>query len=79
MVVWAIKRARNEKLSKVRELQELNCVGKVLTESAGLVLANFCNLFRNLTLSPNLRNDKDFARLADVLFLHGFLPFREAF
>ncbi len=37
------------------------------------------NLCRHLSLSSNLRNDNDFARLGDILFLHGFLPSRDAF
>lgn len=49
------------------------------TEREGFDLARFLNLCRNLSLSPNLKSDNDFARLADVLFLHGFLPSRDAF
>ncbi len=75
----AVEGSRIEKLLQVQEFQELvDCLEKE-SEREGLVLAHFCNLFRNLTLSPNLRCDKDFARLADVLFLHGFLPSQDAF
>lgn len=56
----------------------MNCL-ETITEREGFNLPRFTNLFRMLTLSPNLRNDNDFARLADVLFLHGFLPCRDAF
>ncbi|QDV90740.1 hypothetical protein RAS2_18230 [Phycisphaerae bacterium RAS2] len=49
------------------------------TEREGFVLPRFLKLFQTLTLSPNLRNDNDFARLADILFLHGFLLSRDAF
>jgi hypothetical protein len=51
---------------------------KPRSERAGFLLPRFVNLFRNLTLSPNLRCDKDFARLGDILFLHDFLPSRDA-
>ncbi|MCG8407965.1 MAG: hypothetical protein MI923_22430 [Phycisphaerales bacterium] len=47
-------------------------------KGGGFDLPRFLNLFRNLSLSPNLRIDNDFTRLADVLFLHGFLPSRDA-
>jgi hypothetical protein len=49
------------------------------TERGGFVLPRFLNLFRKLSLTPNLSRDNDFARLADLLFLHGFLPSRDAF
>ncbi|MBI5762490.1 MAG: PD-(D/E)XK nuclease family protein [Planctomycetes bacterium] len=45
----------------------------------GFYLTRFLKLCLNLGLSPNFRNDNDFARLTDVLFLHGFLPSRDAF
>ena len=41
--------------------------------------ARLLKAFRALILSPNTRSDNVFARLADVLFLHGFLPSRETF
>ena len=49
------------------------------TERGGFDLARFLNLCRCLSLSPNLRSDNDFARLADVLFLDGVLPSRDAY
>jgi hypothetical protein len=49
------------------------------TEREGFVLPRFLKLCQQLVLSSNLRNDNDFARLADILFLHGFLPSRDAF
>lgn len=49
------------------------------SEREGFDLPRFLNLCRNLSLSPNLRSDNDFARLGDILFLHGFLPSRDAF
>jgi hypothetical protein len=49
------------------------------SEREGFDLSRFLNLCRCLSLSPNLLTDNDFARLADVLFLHGFLPSRDAF
>lgn len=54
-------------------------IALIETERGGFDLARFLNLCRNLSLSPNLKSDNDFARLADVLFLHGFLPSRDAF
>jgi hypothetical protein len=54
-------------------------LAKAGTEREGFDLARFANLFRMLTLSSNLRSDNDFARLGDILFLHVFLPSRDAF
>lgn len=45
----------------------------------GFSLPRFLNLCRNLSLSPKLGTDNDFARLSAVLFLHGILRSREAF
>ena len=39
----------------------------------------FCKLCKHLCLRLKARERKDFDRLADVLFLHDFLPSRDAF
>ena len=49
------------------------------TERVGFNLALFCNLSKALYLRLKVNGDKDFQRLIDVLFLHGFLLFRDPF
>ncbi len=75
----ARRRSTIENPPQVREFFEfVNCLPDE-TEREGFVLPRFLKLCQSLTLSPNLRNDNDFARLADILFLHGFLLSRDAF
>ncbi len=75
----AVGQSTIKKLSQVREFQDfVNCLQDE-TEREGFNLPRFLKLCRALSLSPHLRSDNDFARLADVLFLHGFLPSRGAF
>jgi hypothetical protein len=50
-----------------------------MAERVGLNQAVFANLCRHLQLHLKSSNDKEFRRLVDVLFLHGFLPSRDAF
>ena len=50
-----------------------------MAERAGFDLPAFCNLCRALVLRLKLRDEKEFRRLVDVLFLHDFLPSRDAF
>jgi hypothetical protein len=75
----AVGGSRIEKHSQVKELQELLTCMSNQSEREGFNMPRFLNLCRALSLSPNLRSDNDFARLADVLFLHGFIPSRDAF
>ena len=49
------------------------------TERVRLDLARILNIRRNHRFSPNFKSGDDFARHADVLLLHGFLPSRGAF
>lgn len=49
------------------------------TERGGLDQALFCKLAKALCLRLKSGSAKDFARLIDVLFLHDFLPSRDAF
>jgi hypothetical protein len=50
-----------------------------MAERVGLNQAVLANLCRHLWLRVNSNNDKEFRRLVDVLFLHGFLLSRDAF
>jgi len=49
------------------------------TERAGDARGHFCKLAKHLYLRLISSEDKEFARLVDVLFLHGFLPSRTEF
>ena len=65
--------------AQVPELQQLvECVEQS-AERAGFDLPDFCNLCRHLCLRLNSKNDKEFERLVDVLYLHDFIPSRDAF
>jgi len=66
-------------LSHVREFQELAICLEKESEREGFPLDRFCKLFKTLVLRDNSSSDNELARLADVLFLHGFLPSRDAF
>lgn len=50
-----------------------------MAERQGLVQAVFAKRCRQLWLRVNSNDDKELHRLIDVLFLHGFLPSRNAF
>jgi hypothetical protein len=50
-----------------------------MAERVGLKRAVFANLCRHLQLHLKSGDDKEFRRLVDVLFLHGFLPSRDTF
>jgi len=45
----------------------------------GIDLARFCKLCKELGLRVKSTDGKEFSRLVDVLFLHGFLLSRDAF
>ncbi len=49
-----------------------------VAQRAGFDLASFCNLFRNLSLLVKARDEGEFRRLVDVLFLHRFFLSRTA-
>jgi len=49
-----------------------------MAESEGFDLPAFCKLLTALSLRLKSGNDKEFRRLVDVLFLHDFIPFRDA-
>ena len=51
----------------------------LLAERAGFYLPVFCNIIKQLWLQFKSCNDKDLKYLVDLLFLHGFLPFRDGF
>lgn len=69
--------SRIETLAETPEFQALAAALSDQTERGGFNLPRMCKLCRNLALSPNLRTDKDFDRLNDILFLHDFLLSRE--
>ena len=45
----------------------------------GLEPGRFCKLCKEVSLRVKSADDKEFSRLVDVLFLHGFLLSRDAF
>jgi len=63
-------------------LHDLVSVGSVFgsgTERGGFDQPRVAKLLKNLCLRLKSLEAKDFDRLVDVLFLHGFLPSRDAF
>jgi hypothetical protein len=59
--------------------QSLTIAEGMKNGEGGLDQALFCKLAKALYLRLNSGTSKDYARLIDVLFLHDFLPSRDAF
>lgn len=70
---------KNHTVEEMLAMADREHAAAMVPAKEGFDLARILNICRNLSLSPNLRSDNDFARLADVLCLHGFLPSRDAF